>query len=50
MSGTGFALGETCSIHLPLRLITSGLHSFQKLTPALLVRWGWKELPLWVEL
>ena len=44
MLGTGFALGVISSALLPLGSGAAGLHSFQELSPGLLVRWGQKTL------
>ena len=40
----GFALGMISSAHSPLNLSDAGMHSFQELSPVLLVKWGWNVL------
>lgn len=44
MSSTGFALGQISSACPPLVSRATGLHIFQELLPALLIKWGWETL------
>lgn len=46
MLGTGFALGVISSSHSPLDLSDTGSYSFQELSSAFLVRWGWETLSI----